>query len=78
AGVMLAFLLGSPMDIKPLFVSKANTAIQIFLISVVMGALAFTLQIDGLVVVLVYCTGALTVLSAFAYLQQWTRHVAEG
>ena len=40
-GIMLAWLLGKPFKIKPLMVSKLNTAAQIVFACVVLGSLGF-------------------------------------
>ncbi len=77
AGVLVAFFIGNPIAIKPLFVSKANTASQIVLVSVAIGAPAFALDLEWVKTILVWLCGALTVASAFAYFATWTRHVAE-
>ncbi len=77
AGVLVAFAIGNPIAIKPLFVSKANTATQIVLVSVAIGAPAFSLDLAIVKSVLVWLSGALTVTSAFAYFAAWTRHVTE-
>ena len=42
--VVLGSLMASPLDMKPLMVSKANTAVQIVLAAVVLAELAFALD----------------------------------
>lgn len=76
AGVVLAWLMGRPIPMRPLGVSKANTAAQIVLASVVLADLAFKLGIDTLRVLLVGLTGALTIASLAAYLDLWLRHMS--
>ena len=44
-GVMLSWLVGSPVKMKPLIVSKLNTLAQIVLASVVLGSLGYGLKI---------------------------------
>ena len=44
-GIMLSWLLGNPLKIKPLLVSKLNTVAQIVFACVVLGSLGF--DIDG-------------------------------
>ncbi len=77
AAVLVAFVLGNPIAIKPLFVSKANTAVQIVLVAVALGAPAFDIELTLVKTILVWICGTLTVASAFAYFSTWTRHLAE-
>ncbi len=76
SGVMLAFVLGKALEIRPLFVSKANTFAQIVLAAMVMGFLAFELDMPLLKSALVYVTGLLTAASAAAYMVQGMRFLA--
>jgi cardiolipin synthase len=76
AAVLVAFVIGNPVEMKPLFVSKANTAVQIILVALVIGAPAFALDVEMAKTILVWLCGALTTASAFAYFAAWTRHLA--
>ena len=69
-GVMLAFLLAKKVTIKPLWVSKANTVAQIVLAALVLGLLAFELDMPLTLLMMVWITGILTTLSAIAYMLQ--------
>ena len=73
--VLLSTIMGHPVAVKPLFVSKANTAIQIVLVIVVLGELAFSTVFGDARFMLVVLSGLLTVASAAAYLVQWLRHM---
>lgn len=75
AAVLLSNLMGHPVAMKPLFVSKANTATQIVLAIVVLGELAFAVAFGPARFLLVVLCGLLTVASAAAYLVQWLRHM---
>lgn len=77
AGVLVAFVLGNPVEIKPLMVSKVNTAAQIVLVSLALAASAFTFDPGIFQTLLIWTCAALTVTSAFAYFAAWTRHMAE-
>lgn len=77
AGVVLAWLLGKPLAIRPIGVSKANTAAQIVLAATVLADMSFSLGADTLRTLLVWVTGALTVASLAAYLDHWLRHMSE-
>lgn len=76
AGVMMAFVIGNPIEIKPLFVSKANTAVQIVLVSLALAMPAFNLDLGNFQSILVWICAVLTIASAFAYFAAWTRHVS--
>lgn len=74
--VMLSTVMGHPVTVKPLFVSKANTAVQIILAAVALADLAFVLDLATVRGVLVLVSGLLTVASAAAYLVAWLSHMA--
>jgi cardiolipin synthase len=74
-GIMLSWVIGSPLKIKPLLVSKLNTVAQILFACVVLGSLGFDLEMDTLQVVLMGLVAALTLLSVAAYLAEWVRHM---
>ncbi len=75
-GVMLATIMGNPVTVKPLFVSKANTAVQIVLAIVVLAQLAFASDGGWLRSALIIVSGLLTAGSAAAYLVSWMRHMS--
>lgn len=74
-GVLLANLMGNPVAMKPLFVSKANTLAQILLALTVLAELAFAYRSGGLRLSLIAAGGLLTVASGAAYLVSWIRHM---
>lgn len=74
--VMLSWLLGRPVRIKPLIVSKANTVSQIVLAATVLADEGFGLGLGWARFVLVWLTGALTVASLAAYLHSWLLHMS--
>ena len=76
-GVILAWILDRPIEVKPLLISKVNTTAQIMFAALVLGDLAFHTGLSGLRDVLVWIVGVLTVASATAYLIDWVRHMAE-
>jgi len=77
AAVLLSSLMAQPVAVKPILVSKATTAFQIALALVVLGELAFDLNLSGVGHTLLILTSALTVLSAAAYLIDWLRHMSD-
>ena len=77
-GLMLAWFLGRPMTIKPLLVSKLNTAAQIVFACVVLGALAFGFEAPAVQIGqagLMWLVAALTLISVGFYVREWWRHM---
>lgn len=73
--VVLGAVMGQPIEMRPLMVSKANTVAQILLASVVLGELALETLFGPVRTILVLSTGVLTAASAIAYFMTWLRHV---
>ncbi len=73
--VMLSWLIGSPIKVKPLLVSKLNTVAQIVFATVVLGSLGFNIEAHALTMVLMGLVAALTLLSVAAYVREWVRHM---
>ncbi|GGC69218.1 CDP-alcohol phosphatidyltransferase family protein [Chelatococcus reniformis] len=76
SAIVMSWLLERPMAMRPLAVSKINTAAQIAFAAIVLAANAFDLPLGpgfdvGVLVIVV-----LTLLSAGAYLALWLRHMA--
>ncbi len=76
SAVVLSSLLGNPVAIRPLMLSKANTAAQIVLAATVLADEAFGLGAQTLRFMLVWVTGALTVASLASYLSKWLHHMS--
>ena len=74
-GIMLSWLVGSPLKIKPLLVSKLNTVAQIVFACVVLGSLGFNYEWPTLTLVLMGLVAVLTLLSVAAYVAEWVRHM---
>ncbi len=75
-GMLLAWLIGRPIEVHPLWISKINTTLQITLAGVVLGILAFNPQIEFVVMWGSVIVGVSTVASGAAYLRQWLTHMA--
>lgn len=78
SAVVLSWMITQPVRVAPLMVSKANTTGQIVLAAVVLGDLAFGLDLFLLRDLLIWSVAALTVISAAAYLVNWARHMNGG
>lgn len=74
--VLLSSVMAQPVEMKPLLVSKVNTAVQIALAALVLGELAFSMHLYPLRPALILLSGVLTVASAAAYLVAWLRHMS--
>jgi cardiolipin synthase (CMP-forming) len=76
--VILSWIMGKPVKMHPLMVSKVNTAVQIIFAGAVLAVLAWMsdatliLQIGSAVVAF------LTIASAALYMREWARHMANG
>lgn len=76
AAVMLSSLMGLPIEVRPILVSKANTACQIALAALILVEQAFSLDIAPARPLLIAAVALLTILSTAAYLVTWLRHMA--
>lgn len=74
--VLMSSIMGQPVAMRPLLVSKANTAAQIALAALGLGELSFGTGLPYLRAALIGAVSVLTVLSAAAYLMGWMRHMA--
>lgn len=74
-GIMLTWMLGRPIKVQPLLISKVNTVGQIVLAATVLAGLGFELKLDTLILILVWVTGTLTITSAATYMVNWLSHM---
>lgn len=77
-GMLLAYVLASPMPVKPLWVSKVNTVAQIVLIAFMLAERSGVGILQPFITVTVLAVAFLTIASAAAYLVEWVRHMAGG
>ncbi len=75
-GVIILFLVRLEVKMRPLIVSKVNTAAQIGLAALVLAGLGLELEISGLVETMIYVVGGTTVISGASYIVSWTRQMA--
>lgn len=75
-GVILSWMLSRPIPMRPSMVSKVNTAAQIVLIALVLGAHGGFEILSPLTGPAIIVAGSLTAVSAAAYLMEWLRHMA--
>ena len=74
-GVLLSWLVGKPVSVKPHPVSKANTAAQLLLVGLVLGALGFGFDAGWVLALTITAVAALTLASVAVYLREWVRHM---
>jgi cardiolipin synthase (CMP-forming) len=75
-GIMLAALLGKPMQVKPVLVSKLNTVAQIVYACLVLAALAFGFTAQTGERVLIVAVTVLTLASIGFYVREWVVHMS--
>jgi cardiolipin synthase len=76
AAILISRLMDRPVEIKPLFVSKLNTAAQIVFAALALATMAARAD-PGLIFLWgMFAVATLTVVSAAAYLARWLRHMA--
>ena|SRR5579862_7871823 len=75
-GFLLAAALTQPINWRPLFVSKLNTALQLVLIVSLLARLAYGFDAHGVVTGLTYLVATTTILSGGGYIVRWWRGLA--
>lgn len=75
--VLLSWILHKPVPIRPLFVSKANTAAQITLVAGIMAVIAYKLPLSDVIEMMHVLVGGLTIMSAIVYVVDWARHMSD-
>jgi cardiolipin synthase len=76
SAIMISWLMDRPVAIKPLAISKANTAVQIAFAALILGKKAFGFELNAFDTAALWVVAALTVASVAAYLAKWLRHMA--
>jgi len=74
--VILSYVMGNPVAVHPLWVSKANTAAQIVLIALILGERSGVSIFAPLLASMALIVAGLTIASAAAYVIEWLRHMA--
>ena len=73
--VLVSWLLDKPVEIRPVWVSKLNTAAQIALAGFALGVRAFRLDLRLLQTALEWTVAVTTVASGGVYVAQWLDHM---
>lgn len=75
SAILVSWFMTRPVKIRPLLVSKLNTALQIGFATVLLGCKSYGIDPRGIPEILMLAIAALTVSSAGAYLIIWLRHM---
>jgi len=75
AAVILSWLVAQPVVVRPLSISKANTAAQIVLATLVLASLGLRIDFGWLIGACIAVVAALTLISIAAYVREWVRHM---
>ncbi len=74
--VIISWIFGKPIPMKPLMVSKLNTVAQVAFAALVLAALGFGIAPGPFDVILMGFVTVLTLLSVSLYLMEWIRHMS--
>jgi cardiolipin synthase (CMP-forming) len=74
--VIVSWLFGKPIPMKPLMVSKLNTVAQVAFAALVLAALGFGFRSSPYDMILMGFVTVLTLLSVSFYLVEWMRHMS--
>ncbi|MEZ5811057.1 MAG: CDP-alcohol phosphatidyltransferase family protein [Rhizobiaceae bacterium] len=75
SAVVLSTIMQHPVEMRPLMVSKANTAVQIMLAALVLTELAFSARFGSVRDWLIVVSALLTASSTAAYFVTWLKHM---
>lgn len=78
SAILLSVVIGEPVHMRPLAVSKVNTVAQIGLALLILADAGLGLEWEAARLVAIYITAALTAASAAAYLWGWLRQMTGG
>ncbi len=74
--VLLSWLMGAPMRMRPLFLSKMNTAAQVVFALLVLAEAAFAPRLEFWLAYGAWIVGALTLVTASHYVILWLKHMS--
>ena len=74
--VIVSWLFGKPVPMKPLMVSKLNTAAQVALAATILASLGFGFKPMPYDLVLMGLVTVFTLVSVSLYLVEWVRHMS--
>jgi cardiolipin synthase len=74
--VIVSWLFGKPIPMKPLMVSKLNTAVQVAFAALILAALGFGFKSSPYDLILMGFVTVFTLISVSLYLVGWVRHMS--
>ena len=75
--ILLSWLVDKPVTVKPLAISKYNTAAQIIYAGLVLAVFGFGFEAEWLLMFVMAMVAILTLLSVGFYVAEWVRHMNE-
>jgi cardiolipin synthase len=76
SAVIVSWVFGKPIPMKPLMVSKLNTVAQVAYAALVLAALGFDFQSERYDLILMGLVTVFTLVSVSLYLMEWVRHMS--
>ena len=76
-GLMLSWFMNKPVKVKPLWVSKVTTVLQLFFVGLVLVQLGYAIAPHTLIDSSAFLVAGLTLASGLAYMKQWIAHMSE-
>jgi cardiolipin synthase len=73
--IILSWLVGQPVQIKPHVVSKINTGVQILFACLVLASHGYNFDAEPVLTLVMALVAVLTLLSVGLYLAEWMRHM---
>lgn len=73
--IILSWLIGNPVAIRPHVVSKVNTAAQIVYAALVLALFGYGINAGPLLTLVMVLVAVLTLLSVAFYVRDWVRHM---
>ena len=73
--IILSWLVDRPVAIKPLMISKVNTAAQIIFACLVLGVAGFGFDAEPVLTLVMALVAVLTLVSVGLYVAEWIRHM---
>jgi cardiolipin synthase len=73
--IILSWVVGRPVKIKPHIVSKLNTGVQILFACLVLASHGYAFDVEPVLTLVMALVAVLTLLSVGLYLAEWIRHM---
>jgi cardiolipin synthase len=73
--IILSWVVDRPVKIRPHFVSKLNTGVQILFAGLVLAAYGYSFDAEPVLTLVMALVAVLTLLSVGLYLAEWVRHM---